>query len=135
MIILYVYFSNDDYIQSKYEYLFVVLIFSITFADDLNHTYMEVKTIIKQKGFTMEGVAKKMGITRVTLAQNLSRNPTIGTLQKIADVIGCKVGDFFIDEVDGNYNELTALIHYKGDFYKATTIAELEKIVAEIKEK
>ena len=37
---------------------------------------MEVKTIIKQKGFTMESVAKKMGITRVTLAQNLSRNPT-----------------------------------------------------------
>ena len=42
---------------------------------------MEVKTIIKQKGFTMESVAKKMGITRVTLAQNLSRNPTVGTLQ------------------------------------------------------
>lgn len=96
---------------------------------------MEVKTIIKQKGFTMESVAKKMGITRVTLAQNLSRNPTIGTLQKIADVVGCKVGDFFIDEVNMNNNELTALIHHKGEFYKATTIAELEKIVAEIKEK
>ena len=61
---------------------------------------MEVKTIIKQKGFTMEAVAKKMGITRVTLAQNLSRNPTVGTLQKIADVIGCKVGDFFVDDMD-----------------------------------
>ena len=61
---------------------------------------MEVKTIIKQKGFTMESVAKKMGITRVTLAQNLSRNPTVGTLQKIADVIGCKVGDFFVDDMD-----------------------------------
>ena len=46
---------------------------------------MEVKTIIKQKGFTMESVAKKMGITRVTLAQNLSRNPTVGTLQKLLD--------------------------------------------------
>ena len=41
-----------------------------------------------------------MGITRVTLAQNLSRNPTVGTLQKIADVIGCKVGDFFVDDMD-----------------------------------
>lgn len=61
---------------------------------------MEVKTIIKQKGFTIEAVAKKMGITRVTLTQNLSRNPTVGTLQKIADVIGCKVGDFFADDMD-----------------------------------
>ena len=64
---------------------------------------MEVKTIIKQKGFTMESVAKKMGITRVTLAQNLSRNPTVGTLQKIADVIGCKVGDFFVDDMEVKY--------------------------------
>lgn len=96
---------------------------------------MEVKTIIKQKGFTMEAVAKRMGITRVTLAQNLSRNPTVGTLQKIADVIGCKVGDFFADEININKGELTALIHHKGDFYKAGTIEELKKIVAEIEEK
>ena len=58
---------------------------------------MDVKTIIKEKGYTIEQVAKKMGVTRVTLSQNLSRNPTIKTLQKIADVIGCKVGDFFIE--------------------------------------
>lgn len=68
---------------------------------------MEVKTIIKQRGFTMEAVAKKMGITRVTLAQNLSRNPTVGTLQKIADVIGCKVGDFFVDDMDIKENTNT----------------------------
>ncbi len=61
---------------------------------------MDVKTIIKEKGYTIEQVAKKMGVTRVTLSQNLSRNPTIKTLQKIADVIGCKVGDFFIDEMN-----------------------------------
>ena len=70
---------------------------------------MEVKTVIKQKGFTMEAVAKKMGITRVTLAQNLSRNPTVGTLQKIADVIGCKVGDFFIDDMDIKEDENTII--------------------------
>lgn len=70
---------------------------------------MEVKTVIKQKGFTMETVAKKMGITRVTLAQNLSRNPTVGTLQKIADVIGCKVGDFFIDDMDIKEDENTII--------------------------
>lgn len=85
--------------QNAYIY-FAQLIFCSTFANDLNHTYMDVKAIIKQKGFTIDSVAKKMGITRVTLAQNLSRNPTVGTLQKIADVIGCKVGDFFVDELE-----------------------------------
>ncbi|MFR6000201.1 MAG: helix-turn-helix domain-containing protein [Bacteroides faecis] len=68
---------------------------------------MDVKSIIKQKGFTMEQVAEKLEITRVTLAQNLSRNPTVNTLQKIADVIGCKVGDFFIDELEEDKDIIT----------------------------
>lgn len=61
---------------------------------------MDVKTIIKEKGFTIEQVAKEMGITRFTFTQNLSRNPTMKTLQRIADVLGCKVGDFFKDEIE-----------------------------------
>ena len=65
-----------------------------------NHTEMDVKAIIKEKGWTIERVATEMGITRVTLSQNLSRNPTVNTLQRIADVIGCNVGDFFRDEVN-----------------------------------
>ena len=60
---------------------------------------MDVKTIIKQQGWTMEHLASEMGITRVTLSQNLSRNPTIKTLQRIADIVDCKVGDFFRDEI------------------------------------
>ena len=59
---------------------------------------MDVKSIIKKKGYTLDWVAQELGITRVTLSQNLSRNPTVNTLQKIADAIGCKVGDFFEDE-------------------------------------
>lgn len=61
---------------------------------------MEVRSIIKEKGWTIEKVASEMGINRVTLSQNLSGNPTVKTLQRIADVVGCKVGDFFRDEMD-----------------------------------
>lgn len=61
---------------------------------------MDIKAITNQNGFTIDSVAEKRGIIRVTLAQNLSRNPTVATFQKIADVIGCKVGDFFADEVE-----------------------------------
>lgn len=60
---------------------------------------MDVKSVIRKKGYTFEQVAEKMGITRITLTQNLGRNPTINTLQRVADAIGCKVGDFFVDEV------------------------------------
>lgn len=67
---------------------------------------MDVKTVIKEKGWTIERVAAQMrnrdgsrGVSPITLHQNLSRNPTINTLQKIANVIGCNVGDFFKDEL------------------------------------
>ena len=60
---------------------------------------MDVKSVIRKKGYTFEQVAEKMGITRITLTQNLGRNPTINTLQRVADAIGCKVGDFFVDDI------------------------------------
>lgn len=63
---------------------------------------MNIKKVIKEKGFTIEQVANSMGITRVTLSQTLGRNPTVDTLQRIANVIGCKVGDFFADELDNS---------------------------------
>lgn len=66
---------------------------------------MDVKKVIKDKGWTIEQLAAALpnrsgghGVSPVTLHQNLSRNPTVETLRKIADVIGCKVGDFFADE-------------------------------------
>lgn len=102
---------------------------------------MDIKSIIKEKGYTIQDVAKKMGVNRVTLTLTLQGNPTYKKLKEIADAIGCDIVDFFRDEVS-NLNtqqikgeELTALIQHKGEFYKATTIADLEKIVAEIKEK
>ncbi len=61
---------------------------------------MDVKSVIKEKGWTIERVAAEMGITRVTLSQNLSRNPTVNTLQRIAEVLDCRVGDFFRDEIE-----------------------------------
>lgn len=61
---------------------------------------MDIKGVIKQKGLTMEGVAERMGINRVTLSQMLSGNPTMSTLQRIADVLECKVGEFFLDELE-----------------------------------
>jgi len=60
---------------------------------------MDIRSVIKQKGYTIEQVADKMGINRVTLMQNISRNPTISTLRRVADALGCKVSDFFQDEL------------------------------------
>ena len=52
---------------------FVYSDFTTIFATDYNHTCMEVKTIIKQKGFTMEAVAKKMGIIIIKKQRNQAK--------------------------------------------------------------
>ena len=67
---------------------------------------MDIKTVIKSHGYTIERLAKewenKNGktITKGALSQSINGNPTITTLQQIANVIGCNVGDFFADELD-----------------------------------
>lgn len=67
---------------------------------------MDIKSVIKAHGYTIERIANdwegKNGkpITKGALSQSINKNPTIDTLQRIANVIGCKVGDFFADELD-----------------------------------
>ena len=95
---------------------------------------MDIKSIIKEKGYTIQDVAKKMGVNRVTLTLTLQGNPTYKKLKEIADAIDCDIVDFFRDEVSNlsthqiKEEELTALINHKGNFYKANTIAELRNI-------
>jgi len=59
---------------------------------------MEISKIIKLHGHTVKDVAEALGVNRVTLSQTITNNPTVSTLRRIADVIGCDVADFFADE-------------------------------------
>lgn len=65
---------------------------------------MNIKAVIKAHGYTIERIANEWeskngkSITKGALSQSINNNPTVDTLQKIANVIGCKVGDFFFDE-------------------------------------
>lgn len=98
----------------------------------MHNTYMElrVKEIIKNKGLTMQEFAESLGITRDTLTRNINGNPTIDTLQKIADALNVNFLELFTST---SKEDLTALIDYKGHLYKASTLAELEKIIQTIK--
>lgn len=59
---------------------------------------MDIKKVIKAHGYTLTQVAALMGVTRVTLCQTITGNPTINTLYRIADVIGCDVAEFFSEQ-------------------------------------
>lgn len=97
---------------------------------------MRIKELLKEKGITQQELSDILGVSYQSIKQTLNApSVTTSTLEKIATALNVPLWQLFAspDEVKGE--ELTALIQHKGEFYKATTIAELEKIVAEIKEK
>ena len=44
---------------------------------------------------SMGDLAEKMGISPVTLSQSLNRNPTLGRLTEVADILEVDVADLF----------------------------------------
>ena len=54
-----------------------------------------VKEICKEKGILFKDLAKLVGITDVGLRQSLQKNPTIGTLEKIAAALDVPVAELF----------------------------------------
>ena len=99
---------------------------------------MRYKEVLKKYGITQSELAERLGINRVSVSRLLSDDNDMraSTIIKIANAIGCSVSEMFEeDEGVTRDSELTALIQYKRDFYKASTIEELKKIVAEIEEK
>ena len=61
---------------------------------------MIISKVIRQHGFTIEQVAQKLGLQRGSLANMIGGNPTVETLQKIADAIGASRSEFFRDEIN-----------------------------------
>ncbi|WP_277134426.1 helix-turn-helix domain-containing protein [Bacteroides congonensis] len=97
---------------------------------------MRIKELLKEKGITQQELSDILGVSYQSIKQTLNApSVTTSTLEKIATALNVPLWQLFASPDDVKGEELTALIHHKGEFYKATTIAELEKIVAEIKEK
>ncbi|MFR0678099.1 helix-turn-helix domain-containing protein [Dysgonomonas mossii] len=56
---------------------------------------LRIKDICTQKGITMKQLAESMGIAATSLSRSLNNNPTIDTLQKIADTLGVHLVELF----------------------------------------
>ena len=56
---------------------------------------LRVKEIAKARGMSMGDLAERMGISPVTLSQSLNRNPTLGRLTEVANILEVDVADLF----------------------------------------
>lgn len=92
---------------------------------------------MSERGVTSAWLSEQVGISKVAVSNIITgkSSPSLDNILKIAEALGVDILSLIYGNNQETNNTLTALIQHKGDFYKATTIAELEKIVAEIKEK
>ncbi|QII69994.1 helix-turn-helix transcriptional regulator [Apibacter sp. B3706] len=94
---------------------------------------LNIEKVLHQKGLNKAKLAELLGRKdNRSYVTNLLKSPSYASLEKIADVLGVDVKDLFDDTKEEG---LTALIEFKGEFFKANTVNELEKILAIIKEK
>ena len=90
---------------------------------------LNIKKILKKKGVTSAELADKLGVSQPSISYAINGNPTLETLQKIADALDVQIVDLFERDSD----KLNAIIVHNNKHYEASTVAELEKIIAELK--
>lgn len=89
---------------------------------------LKIKEVIKSKGTTIQNIAEKIGVNRVSLTNSINGNPTIETLQKIAGALGVKVTDLFEDASD-----TIGVIRHNNKSYEINSIQDIERVLEEIK--
>ena len=61
-----------------------------------------IKEVMKKYGTSVNEVAERMGITRVTLSTHINGNPSTEILLRISDAIGCDITELFDNKSETN---------------------------------
>lgn len=92
---------------------------------------LRIKEIAKQKGMTMEDLAERLGINRVSLSRNINGNPTMETLNKIADALGVNIRDLFANDDSGQ--SVSGFVKIDGQIYEIDSVEGLERLLSKLK--
>ncbi|MDO4729116.1 MAG: helix-turn-helix transcriptional regulator [Bacteroidota bacterium] len=75
---------------------------------------LRIKDVLKEKGLTQTELAQKLGVSQVALNKAINGNPTIETLQKIADVLDVDIRDLLEPTKTSTQTELFRKDNYGG---------------------
>ena len=90
---------------------------------------LRVKEICKTKGITQKQLAEKIGIAEISLSRSINTNPTLSTIENIANALDVNITELF----ELNNGDFTALIDHKGELHRFDNLDSLEKYISDIK--
>lgn len=85
---------------------------------------LNIKKAIKARGLEVREIAMRLGITPTGLSQHINGNPSVETLQKIANAIGCDIVELFDKK-----SEFVAFIRKDGQTYSFDSEEALKKFL------
>lgn len=86
-----------------------------------------IKDVIKEKGYTVTSLAKKIGMTQVSLSRIINGNPTVETLEKIASALEVEVRDLF--SLKENPNIDTIYVLRDGVYVPIGELKKIKKVI------
>lgn len=100
-----------------------------------HNMYMDIrlKELCQLRGITQKELASKLEVTEMTLSRASKGNTSIQLLENIAKALNVEVWELFTEVRDRR--DFIAIVKDGKDYYNATTLVELERIVSEIKNK
>ena len=75
--------------------IYFTLSFLLTFAPKVYYMEHRIKELIKEKGYTHQEFADKLGISRIGLSQLINGKPSYPTLEKIATALDVPMWQLF----------------------------------------
>ncbi len=91
---------------------------------------LRIKEVIKKKNLSQKEIAEKINITGTALSRMINGNPTIDSLQKLANVLQVDIKEFFQD----NENKVSGYIEHKGIIHKVSSIRDLKDLIKDIEQ-
>ena len=90
---------------------------------------LKIKETAKQKGVSINELADRIGISRITLHSQMNGNPTIDTLNKIANALNVPITELFESP---NTEETIGIIRHNGKNYEINSIEDIKKLLEDI---
>lgn len=87
---------------------------------------MRIKDVCKEKGITVSQLAEKMGIKQESLSRAINGNPTLETLEKIANALEVDITELFTPSLSGG---IIGVIRIENTNYNINSVSDLSRLL------